>query len=186
MEIKYIDEKSLIQGLKNKKASAFEALLNIYGDKILRVCYLILKDIDLAEDVTQEVFILVYRHGANFKEKSSLYTWINKIAINKCRDILKKNNKYISFEDYGEIEADSNIENEVLNIVKSNKIKECIFLLKPMYREVVTLYYYQELSIKQICEILSENDNTVKSRLIRARKLLKDILIKEDLSYEEI
>ncbi len=56
MESKYLDEKALIQGLKDKEASAFEALLNIYGDKILRVCYLILKDINFAEDVTQEVF----------------------------------------------------------------------------------------------------------------------------------
>ncbi|MBZ9686580.1 sigma-70 family RNA polymerase sigma factor [Clostridium estertheticum] len=186
MEIKYIDEKALILGLKNKEASAFEALLNIYGYKILRVCYLILKDINLAEDVTQEVFILVYRHGSKFKEKSSLFTWINKIAINKCRDILKKNNKYTYFDDYDEIEADSNIENEVLLSVKVNKIKDCIFLMKPLYREIITLYYYQELSIKELCEVLNENENTVKSRLIRGRKILKDILIKEDLSYEEI
>jgi len=186
MEIKYIDEKALIQGLKSKEASAFETLLNIYGDKILRVCYLILKDISLAEDVTQEVFILVYRHGSKFKEKSSLYTWISKIAVNKCRDVLKKNNEYIFFEDYHEIESDSNIEKEVLTNVKGNKIKDCIFLMKPRYREVITLYYFEELSIKEICEVLDENENTVKSRLIRGRKILKDMLIKEDLCYEEI
>ena len=67
MEVKYLDEKALVQGLKDKDDSAFEALLNIHGDKILRICYLILKDISLAEDVTQEVFILVYRHGSKFK-----------------------------------------------------------------------------------------------------------------------
>ena len=186
MESKYIDEKSLIQGLKSKEASAFEALLNIYGDKILRVCYLILKNISLAEDVTQEVFISVYRHGSKFKEKSSLYTWISKIAINKCRDVLKKNNEYIYFEDYQEMESDSNIEEEVLSSVKGDKIKECIFLMKPLYREVITLYYYEELSIKEICEVLDENENTVKSRLIRGRRILKDMLIKEGLCYEGI
>jgi RNA polymerase sigma-70 factor (ECF subfamily) len=186
MEVEYLDEKALIQGLKNKQDSAFEALLNKYGDKILRICYLILKDISLAEDVTQETFILVYRHGSKFKEKSSLYTWISKIAINKCRDVLKKNNEYIYFEDYKEIEADSNIENEVLNNFNGEKIKDCIFLMKPLYREVITLYYYEELSIKEICKVLDENENTVKSRLIRGRKMLKDMLIKEDLCYEEI
>ncbi|MGV8983485.1 RNA polymerase sigma factor [Clostridium sp.] len=186
MEHKYIDEKALIHGLKNKEASAFEALLNIYGDKILRICYLILNDMNLAEDVTQEVFILIYRHSPKFKEKSSLYTWITKIAINKCRDILKKNNKCTYFEDYADIESDINIENDVLNNVKGEKIKNCIFLMKPLYREVITLYYYQDLSIKQICEVLDENENTVKTRLIRGRKLLKEMLIKEDLSYEEI
>lgn len=183
---KNIDEKILIHGLKNKEASAFETLLNIYGDKILRVCYLILKDINSAEDVTQEVFISVYKYFSKFKEKSSLYTWINKIAINKCRDELKKNTEYISFEDYKELEADSNTEKDVLNSVKGDKIKSCIFLMKPLYREVITLYYYQDLSIKEICEVLGENENTVKSRLIRGRKILKDLLIKEDLSYEEI
>lgn len=181
-----MDEKALVQGLKNKEASAFEALLNIYGDKVLRLCYLILKDINLAEDVTQEVFILVYRHGAKFKEKSSFYTWISKIAVNKCRDVLKKNNEYIFFEDYHEIESDSNIEDDVLQSVKGDKIKDCIFLLKPMYREVISLYYYEELSIKEVCEVLDENENTVKSRLIRGRRILKDMLIKEDLCYEEI
>ena len=186
MEFEYIDEKALIQGLKNKETSAFEALLSIYGHKILRVCYLILKDISLAEDVTQEVFILVYRHGSKFKEKSSLYTWISKIAINKCRDSLKKNSGDIYFEDYKEIEADSNIEDEVLNNVKAHKIKDCIFLMKPLYREVITLFYYEELAIKEICEVLEENENTVKSRLIRGRRILKDMLIKEGLCYEEI
>ena len=184
MATKYIDEKYLIKGLKNKEAPAFEALLNIYGDKILRVCYLILKDITLAEDVTQEVFILVYKHVSKFKEKSSIYTWITKIAVNKCRDILKKKNEYLYFEDYGEIEADSNIEDEVLSRVKCDKIKDCIFLMKALYREVITLYYYEELSIKEICEVLDEKENTVKSRLIRGRKMLKDMLIKEDLRYE--
>lgn len=186
MTLKYIDEKALIKGLKNREASAFEVLLNIYGDKILRVCYLILKDIHLAEDVTQEVFILVYRHCSKFKEKSSLYTWITKIALNKCRDVLMKNSEYTYFEDTDEIESNTNVENDVLKNVKGDKIKDCIFLMKPLYREVITLYYYQELSIKQICEVLEENENTVKSRLIRGRKLLKDILIKEDLCYEEL
>jgi RNA polymerase sigma-70 factor (ECF subfamily) len=186
MEVKYIDEKVLVQGLKNKDAPAFEALLNIYGDKILKACYLILKDINLAEDVTQDVFILVYRHGAKFKEKSSLYTWINKIAINKCRDILKKNNEYTYFDDYHEIKSDINIENDVLAGVKCDKVRDCIFLMKPLYREVITLYYYQELKIKEICEVLDENENTVKSRLTRGRKMLKDMLIKEDFCYEEI
>ena len=58
--------------------------------------------------------------------------------------------------------------------------------MKPRYREVITLYYFEELSIKEICEVLDENENTVKSRLIRGRKILKDMLIKEDLCYEEI
>jgi RNA polymerase sigma-70 factor (ECF subfamily) len=184
MEIKYIDEKVLIQGLKNKEAPAFEALLNIYGDKILRICYLILKDINLAEDVTQEVFILVYKYGSKFKEKSSFYTWISKIAVNKCRDILKKSNEYLCFEDYDDIEADSNIESEVLSNVKADKIKDCIFLMKALYREVIILYYYEELSIKEICEVLDENENTIKSRLIRGRKMLRNMLIKEDLRCE--
>ncbi len=186
MEISYIDEKALIQGLKNKEAPAFETLLEIYGDKILRLCYLILKDINLGEDVTQEVFISVYKHAAKFKGKCSLYTWISKIAVNKCRDILKKHNKNSYFEDYDDIESESNIEIQVLNSIKVNKIKDCIFLMKPLYREIITLYYYQDLSIKEICQVLNENDNTVKSRLIRGRKILKDILIKEELSYEEL
>jgi len=179
MGIKYIDEKALIQGLKNSEASAFETLLSIYGDKILRSCYLILKD------VNQEVFISVYKHASKFKEKSSLYTWISKIAVNKCRDILKKNNEYTFWEDCDELKAPSNIEDEVINSFKFNKIKDCIFLMKPLYREVITLYYYQNLSIKEICEVINENDNTVKSRLARGRSLLKHMLIKEDLSYEE-
>lgn len=186
MKIKYMDEKALVHGLKNKEASAFEALLNIYGDKILRVCYLILKDIALAEDVTQDVFVLVYRHGSKFKENSSLYTWISKIAVNKCRDVLKKNNEYLYFEDYQDVEADSNIEAEVLNSVTGDKIKDCIFLMKALYREVITLFYYEELSIKEICEVLDEKENTVKSRLMRGRKILKDMLIKEDLCYEDM
>jgi RNA polymerase sigma-70 factor (ECF subfamily) len=185
MEVKYSGEKELERGLKNGEADAFEVLLDVYGDRVLRICYLLLKDLSSAEDITQEVFIKIYKSINKFKGKSSLYTWIYRIAVNACRDELKKRNDYVSFEDTVQVKSDVDLENEILSYFKGERVRECVFLLKSIYREVIVLYYFQELSVLEICEVLDEKENTVKSRLKRARAILKNMLIKEEIFYEE-
>lgn len=184
MNVKYLNDLSLVIGLQNREEEAFEVLIEKYGDKILRLCFLMLKDKCLAEDVAQEIFIQIYKCIFKFKNKSCLYTWIYRIAINKCRDQLKKKNEYVNFDEEINKKSRENVEDEVLSSITGEMIKDKIMKLKPIYREVLILYYYHQLSIKEICEVLNDKENTVKSRLKRGREILKEVLIKEGLCCE--
>lgn len=64
-------------------------LINQYGNSILRMCYMYLKDYQLAEDVTQETFLQVYEKYETFENRSSEKTWITRIAINRCKNCMR-------------------------------------------------------------------------------------------------
>lgn len=169
-----------------------EGVLESYGDRVLKLCYMILKDLHAAQDLTQEVFIQVYKNKSKFREESSLYTWIYKIAINKCRTYVKKHSKMVYFDseninilvDNDFTEEEPTLEEEVVRSISSEKIKDIITGIKPIYREVILLYYFEDLSIKDIAQILEEKESTIKSKLFRARELLKQEFIKEGIVYE--
>lgn len=155
-------------------------LMNEYGDSVLRMCCIYLRDYQLAEDMAQETFLRVYQHYGDFNNRSSLKTWILQIAINLCRNQMRTRWwKSRSRTEIGEIQTneyeDSFLEREM--------ILEEIGKLPPKYKEVILLYYYQELTITEIAEVIGEKKSTVKARLVRARNKLKPEL-KEVLCYE--
>lgn len=176
------EDRILVEGIINREESAFEMLMSMYGDRLFKVCCLILKETSLAEDVVQEVFIQIYKSIYSFNHRSSLYTWIYKITINKCRDMLKKHENYNMPLDMEQIIDDTDIENETLERLKRDNIREIVSMLPPIYREIVILFYFEDLSIKEISMILKEKENTIKSRLLRARNILKDLFVREDIA----
>ena len=155
-------------------------LMNEYGDSVLRMCYLYLKDYQLAEDVAQETFIRVYQHYGEFKKQSSIKTWILQIAINLCKNQIRtKWLKTRSEYEIPEISEDGYYD----SFLNRQMVLQEISKLSIKYREVLLLYYYQELSISDISNMLGEKESTIKARLVRARNKLKPEL-KEVFCYE--
>ncbi|MDE7422876.1 MAG: sigma-70 family RNA polymerase sigma factor [Lachnospiraceae bacterium] len=146
-------------------------LMNSYGDSVFRMCYAYLKDYQLAEDVAQETFIRVYQHYGEFHNQSSIKTWIIQIAINLCKNQMRthwwKNRVHQMFMD---VEEEADHYDSILN---GQLILEEISKLSVKYREVILLYYYQELTISEIAKILDVKESTIKARLVRAREKLK-------------
>jgi RNA polymerase sigma-70 factor, ECF subfamily len=184
MALIFLRDEDLVSGLKRSDPVAFVSLIKRYGDRILKVCYLMLKDYASAEDAAQETFIQVYRSINSFKGQSSLYTWMYKIVINKCRNILKKKDIYSSLDETEIFESGNDIEYEVLSDISMENVGRGVLSLAYIYREVITLFYFEDLAIKDICSILNESEGTIKSKLHRGRKILKDILLKEGMEYE--
>lgn len=147
-------------------------LMNSYGNSVFRMCYAYLKDYQLAEDVAQETFIRVYQHYGEFRNQSSIKTWIIQIAINLCKNQMRthwwKNRFHQMFMDVEEEATDS-----YDSILNGQLILEEISKLPVKYREVILLYYYQELTISEIAKILYMKESTIKARLVRAREKLK-------------
>lgn len=175
-----LEEEYLIKKLQGKDETAFEVVVEKYGDRLLKVCYMILKDIHLSQDIVQEVFIQIFNNIDSFKGNSSLYTWIYKIAINRCRNVLKKESRmYVTDEVYLDIDSCNDDIDKNINMIV---LKDIILKLKPNYREVITLYYLEDMSLNDISEVTGENENTIKTWLLRGRNLIKNYMIKEGFS----
>lgn len=157
-----------------------ERLINSYGNDVLRVAYLYLKDKHLAEDVFQEVFIKVYKHYANFKGKSSEKTWILTITMNTCKDILRSAwiKRFIKFEtdEMNTFEINQNycsLDDKIINKIQYEELLKEVMNLPRKYKELIILYYYEDFSTAEISQILKMPEGTVRSRLFRAREKLK-------------
>ena len=158
----------------------FEQIMTEYGQDVLNLTYSYVKNIAVAEDLTQEIFVKCYLNLASFKQEASFRTWLWRIAINHCKDFLKSwhhRNVLLSTKADIEVEARNNrVEDIVIEKDETNELEQAILALPLKYREPIYLFYYQDLSIKEIKEILGVRENTIKTRLRRAKVLLKNHL----------
>ncbi|MDW0117740.1 sigma-70 family RNA polymerase sigma factor [Sporosarcina thermotolerans] len=154
-----------------------EFLMDEYGEEIKRLIYTYVKDHPAAEDLTQEIFITIYLKLGSFAGKSSIRTWIYSVAINKCKDYLKSwhMRKITVQENIKELLKSSRRgpQDEVIEKLESEQLVDLVLKLAVPYREVILLYYYKHLSIKEVSEILGVSESTVKVRLHRGREKLR-------------
>ena len=152
------------------RAADVSRMVQEHGTRLLRFATLYLKDLHLAEDAVQEAFLSASRNLHRFRGDSSELTWLTAITLNCCRSIqrtgwFRLNQRSVpvnSLELRDERPAfqDDALLREVMN-------------LPPKYKEILLLYYYQELPLKDIGIMLHTNINTLSTRLKRARALLK-------------
>lgn len=157
-----------------------EQMMNEYGASLKKLSYNYLKDWKRAEDVVQEVFITCYTQIDSFRGESSFKTWLYRVTINKCKDILKSSafkTRLIDTYLLSKVRAKENTPEKVL-LQESEKssLTQCVLALPIKYREVIIFFYFEELTIPEISQLLQINQNTVKTRLKRAKLLLKKSL----------
>lgn len=152
-----------------------ERLMNDYGDSILRMCFLYLKDFHLAEDAAQETFIKAMKSYDSFKHKSDEKTWLIRIAINCCKSTMRTR-WFKTYRNNIEDDMQSDGSYPIEEFLEKESISNAIMALKENDRKLIILYYYQELSVKEIAEIIGKTENTVNQQLRRARIRLKQIL----------
>lgn len=150
--------------------SEIDELVSEYGNSIYRMCFLYLKDLHLAEDAVQETFIKVYTCYPQFRGDSDIKTWIMRIAINVCKNYQrsswwKMGNAAKSLNEAALTVDPVSLEDDglVLEIMK----------LPIKYKEVILLFYYQDLPIREIAKVLDIAESTVSVRLKRGRDKLK-------------
>ncbi len=181
----YSDEQ-LIALAVNKDKAALEALIKRYLQPIYGFSYKYVKNQADAEDVTQEVFVKVWRNLKKFDLQRPFRPWLYKIARNTCLDMLKKKSPVL-FSELNEAEGGSSFEENLIAETKSPaeaaeaalaaaKLNSAVAKLKPNYAEVVAMYHQQELNFREISKALHQPLNTVKSRYRRALLRLKQIL----------
>lgn len=159
-----------------------ERLMSEYGDTILRMCYLYLKDYHLAEDAVQETFIKAMKSYGSFKHQSSEKTWLTRIAINCCKNIIRSRWFQIR-QNQLEDHMEQTSANPIDMLLEKDSLSAAIMKLGTRDRQIVVLYYYQELSVREIATVIGKTENAAIQRLNRARKRLKKILV--EVGYEE-
>lgn len=165
-------------------AEKIEKLIDLYGNDVLRIANMYIKNLTIAEDIFQEVFLKITKKLHLFKNESSEKTWIIRITINTCKDYLKSSwkTKVIASEELPEEINENSADKKILSSETSQIILNEIFNLPVIYKDVILLYYYKSFSTAEIAKILMIPESTVRIRMKRAREILKEklkILIEE-------
>ncbi|HDR7258494.1 MULTISPECIES: sigma-70 family RNA polymerase sigma factor [Bacillus cereus group] len=159
------------------KEDLIDEIMNKYGQEVLQLVYSYVNNKEVAEDLTQDIFVKCYKSLHTYKGNSNLKTWLWRIAINHCKDYLKSwyNKKVIVTEDdftYMESQKES-VEQIVIQSAEDSRLASAVMNLPIKYREVIYLFYYEELSIKEIAIVIDVKENTIKTRMKKAKELLK-------------
>jgi RNA polymerase sigma-70 factor (ECF subfamily) len=188
------DDQHYISLIIKGDTNAYAALVNRYKDMVFTLVLRMIRNREEAEELSQDTFIKVYRSLGKFKGESKFSTWLYKVAYNTCLDRLKKN-KRLQYtiaidENTGEQSAALNdIFDAMEEKERKQMLQDCLHLLPGEDSFLLTLYYFEEQSVKEISRIIGVTSNHVKIKLYRSRKklaaVLKSRLEPEIITYYE-
>lgn len=175
------NDQILINQIIDGDTNAFSVLVDRYKDLVFTLALRMLKNREEAEEVAQDTFIKTYKSLDKFKGDSKFSTWIYRVAYNTCLDRIKKNKKYLNDVEINELTAHQvkTIDNALDRIeAKERKeaIQQCIEQLSSEDSFLLTLYYFDDLSLDEISKIVGITANSIKVKLFRCRKKLASIL----------
>lgn len=158
----------IVMGPDNVQEETLRRMMTQYKNDLMRMCVAYLKDVALAEDAVQETFVKAYKALDTFRGDSSEKTWLIRIAINTCRSI--RRDRWFHF-------VDRSVAADTLPIQAASDedrtLMEAVLNLPYKYKEVVLLYYYQGLNLREISEALGITVSTISTRLKKARDKLR-------------
>lgn len=181
-----VDDFKLIEAFRKGDEKAFEEIVRRYHRQVANIIYLTLGNREEVDDLSQEVFVRVFRSLERFEYDSSLYSWIYRIAVNLCIDEIRKKRirKLIPLDFFteskleGEKKSKSVVtaSDELLHKEKEEIIRGALAKLSPLHRTVILLREYQDMSYGEISKTLHISQQAVKSRIFRAREELRELL----------
>lgn len=155
-----------------------EEVLTKYSGMVYRLAYARTMNKCDAEDITQDVFMKYMKHQHEFAEEEYRKAWLIRVTINATKSLLTSawNRKRVSMDEVeGILEGNSGLEKDF-----DNRVLYEVSKLPEKYRVIVHLFYFEDLSVKEISSFVGMKEATVKSHLFRAREILKKNLRKED------
>jgi RNA polymerase sigma-70 factor (ECF subfamily) len=171
----------LITLVQQGDRGAFRLLVERHQERIRNLIYSIFHEPEIVDDLAQEVFIKAYEALPNFRFQSSFYTWLYRIAVNKSRDELRKRKvrRWFSLQTLMD-SADKDLVSKTVVEPHDNELQGLVAAglrsLPDKYRIAITLKDLDGLSYEEIAEIMECEIGTVKSRLSRARAMLRKVL----------
>ena len=188
-------DEEFVRQCREGSVDAFRVLVERYEKKMLNIAYRMVDDYDEACEVVQEAFLSAFRAIKKFRGDAAFSTWLTSITINHAKNRLKQvrsraHHEVVSIDDPMQTDPDDmpgydppGTDTPALELMERKevqvKVQGCIDALDGEYREVLVLRDIEEFSYDEIGSILRIAEGTVKSRLFRARKAVRDCLKKE-------
>lgn len=173
-----MEDKEIIENVLQGKTQYFEILIKKYEKMVFHIILHLLKEKCLykTEEIAQDVFLIIYKKLRQYNPKYELRNWIYTITLNKTRSFLRKEN--IRQKLFGFFKSEPVLDSNVEKIIYQNEVKHLldkeIKQLPENYQKVLLFFYSEELTIKQISEVMKQNENTIKTWLFRAKDILKE------------
>ena len=155
--------KHLVMKAQQKDGEAFVKLMEMNKQSMYKVAKSYLRYEEDVADAMQETILICYEKLGDLKEPKYFKTWMIRILINKCKDILKKNQELCLMEEFPEVE-DQHVPE------KNLEFEELLQALDEKYRTILILYYVEGFNTREIGELLEMSEHTVKTSLVRARQ----------------
>ncbi len=176
--------------VQSGKSDFFGILINRYQEKMMRYAKKFLSNDDDKKDIVQEIFIKAYVNIKSFDAKRKFSSWLYRIAHNELVNNLKKKNKSFLpildldtfFPQHGY--SNNNVNEKIDRKNTMELIDKCFNELDTKYKEPIILYYLENLSYKEIADVMSIPVSTVGIRIKRAKKIMKSIFEKKGYKYE--
>lgn len=168
----------LVRACQDRDPEAQRELYECYKGKVHSLAIYMLGDSEMAEDLTQEIFLKVFRDLQAFRFESSFSSWLYRLATNACLNALRnrRSRREVDIEAVAntpiDFDSGGSLEGQRMAQQLRQALEEAILSLKPPLRLVVILRYIENLSYSEIAEVLSCSAGTVASRLSRAHRLL--------------
>ncbi len=178
-----MDDNLLIGLIKNGDRSAFIELYNIYSESVYNIAFRYVKNIQSAEEITQDVFLSIHRNASKFRGNAAVRTWIYRIAVNTSLNAIKKNRNHNNTlevdSSYNQLKTDKNglslmIDNEAIDSVLYE-----IDLLSDREKTTIILSYIEDLPRQEVADIMQLSLKAVESLLQRAKGKLRERLNKK-------
>ena len=162
-------------------ANAFAYLVNTYKTMVYSLALKMMKNTEEAEEVAQDTFIKAYKNLNKFKGDAKFSTWLYKIGYRNCLDALKKHQeKYNIFAidevTINKIESTESILQGIERKERAQIINKCLLKLPEDERSILWMFYFEELSLKEIMQITDMSESNTKVKLHRARKRLLSVV----------
>ena len=190
------DERPLVEGAIRGELTAFNQLMKSWHKRIFNFAYHYLNDYDEASEVTQQTFIKAYQAIATLKDPGRFGAWLYVIASNGCRAHSRRAGRYATesmnakgvgeTSVCGQLPAEENPEKQLLSRDWERLLKRALAQIPEEQRLVIIMKEYEGLMFHEIAEVLSESENTVKSRMYYGLKALRKVLTKWNITKEAI
>lgn len=176
-------DKELYREFLQGNMKSFEEIIIRHKDKIIYFIQRYVKSIDIAEDISQDVFVYILIHKEYYDFNYSLKTYLFTIAKSKALNYLKREKRIVQINENDAYDLET-LEEKVFENERKYNLLNAIKLLKPEYQNAVFLADIQEFSYKEISKIMNKTESSIKVLIHRARKSLESIVRKEAKKYE--
>ena len=172
--VKPSDSELIARYLKEQNPEYFTTLYRRYAGKVFAKCISMLNDEALARDAVQDIFIKVFLNLARFSEQSSFSTWLYSITYNFCIDLIRKKKKIpvLFAEDVGRISdaPEAEVPDSILLEMKQDRLEKVLAQLPEGDRIILVMKYMDEMSIKDIADLLQKTESAIKMQIMRAKQ----------------